>query len=430
MELALAGLFLRSRDHWTRLHDVVNKELLDRATQDLVADVADYYDKNPEDDSCGPRYLEWVKLHRKPTHTAAKWQEYCALVREAYKQGDSASGEKVLTTLSLRADAMDLAYMADQYAMGNPDIDLFGHHIYDFVEQARQRARIPTDHTMEVRCRSVAEVLARRETDTNRLHWRSTALDRYVGPLTTGDLVVVAAYVETGKSRTVLGEALHMATQCTGDETILMVNNEEAGEKVWLRSRAAALGWTDDELSENRHQADQAFLELMGGFRDRFVLMDGAGITAGHLRAKLRQYNVRALVIDQLAKIKGLSKGGASIGDLDSLQRVFMFAREIAKEHCPVIAVHQAWGDASPEQRTRQEQPNYYLSMHELAGSRQIIQAEADAIIMIGMDPNDRSYRYVSIPKNKLTNQHARLKVAHDLGRCRLESEAFDDWDE
>jgi len=430
MELALVGVFLRSHSDWERLKGVVNDDLLSPQTQDMLRDIEAYYAQTKHD-KAGSDYLDWVKIHRKPKHTTDKWDQYTQAVREAWKQG-SLKGEQIITALSLRADAQELAYMADQYAMGNPDIDLFGHEIYDFIEASKRRARVPTDHTCEVRPGTVGDVLDIKFAPGNELNWQSQTLQNSLGPLRIANLVVVAAYVETGKSRTVLGEAVHMAKQCTGDECVMFINNEEGGNDVWLRSRQAALGMTEAELVRNRDKADALFLKEMGGHPDRFILIDGAQITAGLIRAKLRQYNCRALFVDQLHKVKGLSKGGASVGDLDGLQRVYMFAREIAKEHCPVVAVHQAWGDASPEARTRHESPNYYLAMHELAGSRQVIQAEADAIVLIGINPNEREYRYLSVVKNKMKagpQQYVKAKLLHDLGRCMLESTQFNEWE-
>ena len=56
-------------------------------------------------------------------------------------------------------------------------------------------------------------------------------------------------------------------------------------------------------------------------------------------------------------------------------------------------SVHQARGDANNER---------YIEMHQLAGSQQAIQGEADAIIMLGRDQETPQARYIYVPKNKL----------------------------
>lgn len=91
---------------------------------------------------------------------------------------------------------------------------------------------------------------------------------------------------------------------------------------------------------------------------------------------------------------------------------IYQWAREIAKENCPVVGVCQADGTAEGER---------WLHMGHVANAKTAKQAEADFILGIGKT-NEAGWertRFINISKNKLTGdddsdpeaRHARLEV-------------------
>ena len=96
------------------------------------------------------------------------------------------------------------------------------------------------------------------------------------------------------------------------------------------------------------------------------------------------------IIFDQIDKIKGF-KGERN--DLE-LKALYQWARELAKQYAPVIAVSQASGEAEGK---------LWLTMDMVDGSKTAKQGEADWILGIGKDSDNTSRsRYFNICKNKL----------------------------
>ena len=267
--------------------------------------------------------------------------------------------------------------------------DLF-EDVYDLAEDAKLEAGIQTDTDYEVRGDFAAMVRDSMDIGTG-LQWRSNVLNKAIGSIRKGDLIVTAAFVDTGKSTWLASEVTNMAQQLEGDEKVLVFNNEERGDKVRRRLVRSACGCTVEEMERDPERLWAEYVDRMGGDPHRIVLVDHQTITAGMVRKKLRQYNARLVAFDQLFKIRI----GGSYGDdkLAKLQANFEWARGIAKQYAPVIAIHQARGDANGER---------YIEMNQLAGSQQALQGEADAIITLGRDLEVPDARYIYIPKNKM----------------------------
>jgi hypothetical protein len=77
------------------------------------------------------------------------------------------------------------------------------------------------------------------------------------------------------------------------------------------------------------------------------------------------------------------------------LGAIYIWARELAKEYCPVIGVCQADGSAEGQK---------WLTMDNVANAKTSKQAEADWILGIGKThtDGDEYVRYLNISKNKL----------------------------
>jgi replicative DNA helicase len=192
---------------------------------------------------------------------------------------------------------------------------------------------------------------------------------------------------------------------------VLYFNNEEPGDDVKLRLWRSACGMTIDQMDADRAACKAKYTDIMGGDEHRIVLIDSPRISTGMIRRKLRQYNAKLMVFDQLYKIKGFKQHGDD--KLGKLQDIFEYARGLAKEHCPVIAVHQADGTSENVQ---------WITMSHLAGSRQAIQGEADFIITVGRTKETPAARYIHTPKNK-------LQTPGDPGRRNIEAEVWPNFD-
>ncbi len=233
--------------------------------------------------------------------------------------------------------------------------------------------------------------------------WRLDTLNKCIGSLRVGNLVVIAARPETGKTTFLASEGSFLASQ--SEKPYLHVNNEEAGNAVLLRYYQAVLGLPQDAIFRDLAKSQQLFKDKTG---NRIHIYDKPFATKRDIEAVCKQLNPGIIVIDQLDKVGGFD---AERNDL-VLKAKYQWARELAKKYGPVIAVGQAGGTAENKR---------YLDMNDLDSSHTAKQGEADVIIGIGKihDEGYEAVRYLSIMKNKLPGdkdtipalRHAKIDV-------------------
>ena len=411
-------LFLKSRATYDRFADSVPQHLLEPDTRLLLKDVEHWYKANPKCDAILPVLAEFWSHAKVQWHANAKVEKLDLLkklLQRAAKATVAESAGEILKTLTLRDHAAKLAEAADKFASGDMSTDIF-EAVYDMAEAAKLEAGIQTDHDYEITGDFADSVREGCDIATG-LTWRSNVLNKALGALRLGDLICCAAFVDTGKSTWLASEITNMAQQMEGDEKVLLFSNEERGEKVRKRFVRSACGATVQDMEDQPEALWAEYIERMGGDPFRIVLIDHHAITAGMVRKKLRQYNARLIAFDQLFKIRL----GGSHGDdkLAKLQANFEWARGLAKQYAPVIAIHQARGDANGER---------YIEMNQLAGSQQALQGEPDAIITLGRDLDTPEARYIYVPKNKMERpgdeacRSIKAEVFPDFAHARFDS--------
>lgn len=225
---------------------------------------------------------------------------------------------------------------------------------------------------------------------TGGLNWRLKELNMALGPLRKGDFIIVAARPETGKTTFTASEASYMMTQLKEDEHVIWINNEEASNKVMMRVIQSYHGVTTGELISNTKKYEEEFISNGG---DRFlVLDDDSGIRSVNKIATLfKEFKPGLIIFDQLDKVDGFKQDREDL----RIGQLYEWARDLAKEYCPVIAISQVDGTGEGEK---------WIQMNQLRGSKTDKIGEADAIITIGKsnEPGMDLQRYVHIPKNKL----------------------------
>jgi replicative DNA helicase len=222
-------------------------------------------------------------------------------------------------------------------------------------------------------------------------HWRLKELNRSLGPLRTGDFIILAARPETGKTTFVASEIAHFATQVPTSRPILWINNEERSDKVMRRIIQAYFGITNKEMEADASTYDTRYQAEVG---DRVRVVDNAAgmNNVRQLDRLFQEHNPSMIVFDQLDKVDGF--GGEARDDL-KLGKLYFWGRENAHKYGPVIAVSQVDGSGEGQK---------WINMSQLRGSKTDKAGEADAIITIGRstDPHEEYNRYIHVPKNKL----------------------------
>lgn len=223
------------------------------------------------------------------------------------------------------------------------------------------------------------------------LSWRLKELNVALGPIRKGDFIIVAARPETGKTTFTASEASHMMTQLQPDEHVIWINNEEASNKVMMRVIQASYQVTSSELLADPATYESAFKSIGG---DRFLILDDdSGIkTVNKISMLFKEFKPGLIIFDQLDKVHGFDY---EVREDLRIGKLYEWARDVAKEYCPVIAISQVDGTGEGEK---------WIQMNQLRGSKTDKIGEADAIITIGKsnEPGMDLQRFIHVPKNKL----------------------------
>jgi replicative DNA helicase len=229
-------------------------------------------------------------------------------------------------------------------------------------------------------------------------------LDRLVGGLQAGNLIVVAARPSMGKTALALGMAEHAALvqnlsvgifslEMSGDELIqrLLASTAVVDAGRIRAGRLAPEDWSRIGRAGDRLSAARLFID------------DSEGVTVGEIRTKTRRLKSREgldlLVVDYIQLMEGgrTRRDENRVQELSTISRgLKMLARDLA---VPVVCVSQL--NRAPEART-DKRP--MLSDLRESGA---IEQDADLVLMIYRDeyydPNsdDRGVAEVNVAKNR-----------------------------
>jgi hypothetical protein len=221
------------------------------------------------------------------------------------------------------------------------------------------------------------------------LRWRLSTLNQMLGSLRKGDFGFIFARPETGKTTFLASETTYMAEQLSDSSgPIIWFNNEEQGSKVKLRCYQAALGLNMTQLMANLPENRDAYFAKTKG---KHLIFDAGMIHKNTVEKVCKQYKPSLIIFDQIDKIYGFSNDREDL----RLGAMYNWARELAKDYCPVIGVCQADGTGEGQK---------WLTMANVANAKTSKQAEADWIVGIGKihDAGYENVRYLHASKNKL----------------------------
>lgn len=260
------------------------------------------------------------------------------------------------------------------------------------------------------------EELADMSVKQHGLRWRLNTLNHMLGSLRKGDFGFIFARPESGKTTFLASETTFMAEQL-GPNTgpIIWFNNEEQGNKVKLRCYQASLGLNMTQLFADLKTNQAKYLEKTKG---KHKIFDSGIINKSTVEQVCKQYKPSLIIFDQIDKVHGFHNDREDL----RLGAMYQWARELAKEFCPVIAVCQADGTGEGQK---------WLNMGHVANAKTAKQAEADWIVGIGKIP-DAGYenvRYLHASKNKLIGdedtiadlRHGKREVLINAGIARYE---------
>lgn len=258
---------------------------------------------------------------------------------------------------------------------------------------------IPDETSLEPVTDDFDEIL---EANEKRYKWRFNirALAEKIPGCSGGDFLIFFARPEVGKTAT------HVSLTAAPDgwawqgAKVLVIVNEEAGERTKMRHITAATQTPSAKLAANKDKAR----EIWGKVKGNIVLIDEVGLTMGRLNALVKKIKPDIVIVDQLDKI---NVDGKFAAEHERLREVYKSGREVAKRHdCVVVGISQA-SDAATGKT--------WIDYSMMENSRTGKGAEADVIIGVAPNPyagdgEQQDYtRFLCVSKNKLTGYHGKL---------------------
>ena len=249
---------------------------------------------------------------------------------------------------------------------------------------------------------------------TGGLAWRLSSLrNHFGGGLIKGDFGIIAGYTDSGKTSFLSSELTYMASQMTGDQYVLWLNNEGDWKRILPRLYCSALNITQQQLTENKERAKIEYHKLMNGDANRIRVMDIQGNNVRDIERLIKERPPSMLVLDMLDNVDGFENYmGGSEGSNVRYGKLYQWAREMAAEHCPIIATSQL---------NREGSNIAWPKIVDLKGSGVDKQGAAVFILMIGAITGNDTIRYLSTPKFKIgSNKSWHAQVTFDPARARF----------
>lgn len=233
--------------------------------------------------------------------------------------------------------------------------------------------------------------------------WRSQWLNSNIGGLRKGDFGFLFARTNVGKTTFLCSEVSNLLKQV--ETPVIWCNNEEGGARIKYRMLQSYFGVPGERLERNLTGAMKAFLEETKG---NFKLKDVGMLHKRDVERLVKTYKPSVLIIDNIDKVHGFKS------DRDDLMlgQIYVWAREIAKEYCPVIGVCQANSTAENKK---------WLDHKDIDRAHTAKSKDADFIIGIGstLDVGMEDIRFMKLLKNKFQHgqQRCEMRINYDIGR-------------
>jgi len=369
---------LENRSSYERYAPIVKGQAVLAETATIVKDIGAWFEAHPEEETIkwGP-FTAWARITLHPTWKREQVEIYERIIQVAEV---SPLDPSVLDRFVSVRYAQDLIEKAEEIKNGKGTWDQVEAILSAYnSEQSREKdadsivkADVPT--------------LLSSVSITGGMEWRLEDLNRSVGPLHKGDLVIVGKRPEVGGTTFITSEFTYMAGQLDEGKHAIIFNNEESGTKVALRLVQSALGLSVWDLASDPAKAQADYAKFLG--TKRIDVYHNTGLSTNEVERVLKSGEYGLIAFNVLDKLRGFHK----LEGVERLRAIAQWARVMADKYGVVFAVAQA--DASAEGAK-------WLDQSQLYGSKTGMQGEADVLLMIGRDPMVDDERYFSIAKNK-----------------------------
>jgi archaellum biogenesis ATPase FlaH len=323
----------------------------------------------------------FTKLTGEPQSTR---EVYSAAMTDPDASG--ATGEAVIRALNERLYFSEISVMAQDIGEG------LGSYSAEEVKEKLDKYFSELSSVRPLAPMTPRELLTRlKKKSAAGLRWPLKELNLSVGDLRIGNLVLVAARPESGKTTFLVSQTAGMLSQST--KPVLYLTNEDAGESIQVRYYQNQLKITKSQVDADPDAAVDAFTAMHGEAKLLVLDLNHEELnTWSAIEAAVVNLQPSIVVIDQLRNVRGFSDAGTEVARLKEL---FTHARSLSSRVCPIIVAHQLDGTSVGEM---------YPNENQLEGTKTEVQGALDVQIMIGRsyESGYEQVRGMNIVKNKL----------------------------
>lgn len=400
-----------TRENYERYSRFIKPSSLSEESATILAAIGEWYKSNPSVHSVSWKgFSAWYALVRHSKMDKEKLSLHKNILAKLENdEVDEADIRPLLDGLTRRDYASQIADVALRIADGDAKAD------FPAVEKLLENfARDTGKHDGFEKALGEFSLERLQAVAEPGLQWRLDCMNVGAGDLRQGDLVMFAKRPDSGGTTFMASEATFMAEQLPFGQKVLWLNNEEEGDKVRRRILQAALGWSGEDIENYLPEAFDEYTAIMGGDKDKIMVYDKSRIHIRDVEILLKRMDVGLIIADQLWKFKGFEEESA----VERQTSLANWAREISKDHAPLMAVHQLGGEAENV---------LFPTQDTLYGSKTGIQGEADLIIMLGRKVMQGDTRGLWLPKNKMltpgdkTKRNGRWQITLDADHARYE---------
>lgn len=402
---------LRRRADFQKLRDAVPDSALEPATRIILDDFGEYFSKCGCDSIQFEAFWSWFSKIKHPSMKDDQKNVYSAILRNAAKDPPEQVKDTLLSDLHELRLANSLGNIVEQWKEGEV-ADLSA-----AVSLAHDRYKADMGMKAVDWIQTPIEELLTEEADESGIRWRLQTLNMCMRGLRPGDMGIIAARPDKGKTSFFASEITYMAKQLPPDKNVLWLNNEGPGKRIIPRLYQAALGCplSDLFLLQKEGKLKQEYADAVGR-TDRIKVFDVHGYNVSKIESILENYNPGVVVADMIDHFKGFQSEART--DL-VLEEMYKWFRE--------MAVKYGFIGLASSQISNEGDGLQFPTLGMLKDSKTGKQGACDFQLMIGAsnDPGLSASRFLSLPKNKLRKEGApgdpRQEVYFKPGICRYE---------
>ncbi len=399
--------FLSTRENFDRYRKYLKSNALLSEAETIINDMGEWFRCYPSADAVEwESFALWFRVVRHPMYARDKHEMYDAIFRRVQATAPTTDASIINKFVELDYAGQVMSVL-DKLSRGEvASIE----DITGIIERYRMEvggvSRGDEDSFVAPDLAGIVEDMYR----SGGVNWRLEDLNISVGPLRGGDMVIVGARPETGKTSFICSEMTYMAQQLPDDKDIIIFNNEEDGRKIFARLVQCALGKTMGEIALDDKASMDAYEKLLKRINRIKVVHKEGTLSVHDIDRITKAGNYGMVCINVLDKVVTSNRDQAEV---ERVRGLAQWARNLGiRTGATVFAVMQADGSAEGQA---------WLNQGQLYGSKTGVQGEADVIIMIGHS-GEFDTRYISVCKNKLpgspktdpTQKHGKFDVKFD----------------